>query len=81
MGFRLRLPPTFPLFEANGSYDAPRLLDWFGGEVDSLAAQFDARNGNDYHARWFADRKNPGRVVVNQRGMTRSCLPARLRAA
>lgn len=57
VALRLVLPPTFPLFDAEGTYDAGELLGWFGNEVDSLAAQFDARNGNDYHARWFAERR------------------------
>ena len=30
--------------------------------------------------RRLADRQNPGRVIADQLGMTRSCLPARLRA-
>ena len=51
---RLRLPPAFPLFEARGTYDTAALQEWFRKQVESLAAQFDARNGNDYYARWFA---------------------------
>jgi hypothetical protein len=55
---RLRLPSAFPLFDAKGMYTTVTLLDWFRQEVATLAAQFDARNGNDYYARWFAGMKD-----------------------
>jgi hypothetical protein len=53
---RLRLPPDFALCDASAEYETAALLEWFRKEVKSLAARFDARNGNDYYTRWYARR-------------------------
>lgn len=62
---RLRLPSSFPLYQSRGTYDTATLLDWFSREVDTLAAQFDDRNGNDYYARWFAVRKDLKALAIS----------------
>jgi hypothetical protein len=45
---KLRLPESFPLHNANGTYNVAELGEWFDHEARSLAGQFDARNGNSY---------------------------------
>ncbi len=47
---RLRLPPTFALFQPSAAYDTAALHDWFARQAAELAARFDARNGNDHYA-------------------------------
>jgi hypothetical protein len=44
---RLRLPRDFPALEESGRYEVVPLRSWFDGACEDLAAQFDARNGND----------------------------------
>jgi hypothetical protein len=53
---RLKLPPRFALFDARGEYETAALMEWFGREVKTMAAQFDRRNGNNHYALWFARR-------------------------
>jgi hypothetical protein len=48
---KLRLPATFPRFEASGKYDLAALIGWLEADAADLAARFDARNGNDSFAR------------------------------
>jgi hypothetical protein len=45
---RLRLPETFPLYDAGGSYETMRLKEWFEARARETAKRFDARNGNDH---------------------------------
>ncbi len=52
---RARLPETFPAYEESGAYDPAKLKAWFAGQLQELAAQFDARNGNDYFSRRIRD--------------------------
>lgn len=54
---RLRLPPAFALHQASNTYATADLASWFNGQVVATAARFDARNGNDHYARWFAGRR------------------------
>ena len=61
---RLRLPADFPLCDPRGTYEAAALMEWFRKELQSLAAQFDRRNGNDFYMRWFARRwRVPASIV------------------
>jgi hypothetical protein len=53
---RLKLPASFALFDANGVYETASLQEWLRKEIKKLAAQFDARNGNEYYTRWAARR-------------------------
>lgn len=55
---RLQLSPNCSLFNERGVYATGHLIDWCEAETSSLVAQFDARNGNDHYARWFANKKN-----------------------
>jgi hypothetical protein len=45
---KLRLPDSFPARTDTGRYGLTVLHGWFTGQLNALAAQFDARNGNDY---------------------------------
>lgn len=47
----LKLPASFPLFEASGKYRPAALLEHFEAEIEKLVAQFDRRNGNDFYSR------------------------------
>src|SRR5262249_3982476 len=44
----LRLPRDFARFSESGRYAKSDLSAWCDAETQELAAQFDARNGNDY---------------------------------
>jgi hypothetical protein len=55
MTLRFRRPESFPARSASSEYDLVTLLGWFTERCAELAAQFDARNGNDYHRRRVAD--------------------------
>jgi hypothetical protein len=44
----LKMPSSFPLYDAGRSYDASSLKQWFQSGARQLAARFDARNGTDY---------------------------------
>jgi hypothetical protein len=46
---KLRLPPAFPLHRPEGQYVVSELEGWFNEQLETLAGQFDARNGNDYY--------------------------------
>jgi hypothetical protein len=48
---KLRLPPGHPLKAADDVVPVAKLFAWFDREARSLAAAFDARNGNDYFTR------------------------------
>lgn len=45
---RLQMPRSFPLYEAEHSYQTAVLKEWFEARARELAAKFDARNGTDY---------------------------------
>lgn len=45
---RVRLPESFPLYDAGGSYDTLRLKEWFEARARETAKRFDARNENDH---------------------------------
>jgi hypothetical protein len=47
----LRLPRSVPMFDEKGHYDTVALRTWLAQECRTLAARFDARNGNDYFTR------------------------------
>jgi hypothetical protein len=51
----LRLPADFPPNRPDGRYDAAELCRWFDDRLRDLAAQFDARNGNDHFGRRVAE--------------------------
>ncbi len=42
----LRVPPRCAMYRADGAYDGATVAAFFGAELTSLGAQFDARNGN-----------------------------------
>lgn len=44
----LRLPRTFPLYEASGDYESSSLADWFQKEAREIALKFNERNGTDH---------------------------------
>ncbi len=48
---KLRLPEKFPLYRADGVYDAPELAVWFYQQAKNIGERFDQRN----RARYFAD--------------------------
>lgn len=48
---RVRLPIEHELHRDDGVYDARQILGWFEAAARRIAAQFDARNGNDRYAR------------------------------
>ena len=43
----LRLPKAFPLYQAQGTYEARELHGWVETEAREIAARFDTRNGTD----------------------------------
>lgn len=45
---KLKLPPRHPLCVPAGEYATAALYEWFESQAASIAAQFDARNGNDH---------------------------------
>ena len=45
---KIQLPQSFPVYHESGSYDTHALAAWFNSEARQLAAQFDARAGNNY---------------------------------
>jgi hypothetical protein len=47
---RIRLPESFPERSGSGKYDLDRLHAWFAGRAAEIAAEFDARNGNDWYS-------------------------------
>src|SRR5262249_20975724 len=51
----LRLPARFPAYRPEGRYATADLLDWFTERSVELARGFDARNGNDFHARRLSE--------------------------
>jgi hypothetical protein len=50
----LRLPAKFPVHEPSGRYPVAALAAWFKTQVEELAGQFDARNGNPYFSERYA---------------------------
>lgn len=48
---KLSLPRELACYRAEGTYRTAELADWFRGEAATLAAQFDGRDGTNYHAR------------------------------
>lgn len=52
---RLRMPRSFPLYDAEHEYDTARLKEWFEARARELAAKFDARAGNDYFTKTLLD--------------------------
>jgi hypothetical protein len=53
--FKLKLPPSFPLFSENGDYDAARLAAWFKQKAEAIARRFDERNETDFFMRTLAE--------------------------
>jgi tetratricopeptide (TPR) repeat protein len=45
----LRLPKSFPGFEAEGHYEVGALKGWFADQIEDLGGRFDRRNGNTYY--------------------------------
>src|SRR5262249_50353997 len=52
---KLRLPSTFPLYDAKGNYLIGNLSAWFVNQTQDLAKRFDKRNGNTFFSRKIAD--------------------------
>ncbi|QVL31336.1 hypothetical protein KIH39_21185 [Telmatocola sphagniphila] len=50
----LKVPADFPIANSTGIYVTSELKNWAEAEMKNLAAQYDVRNGNDYHARKIA---------------------------
>lgn len=44
--FKLRAPKDFPLYQESGEYDLDAVIGWFTGEIERVAAAFNARAGN-----------------------------------
>jgi hypothetical protein len=51
---RVRLPERFPLLREDDTYDTAALADGFRELAGGIAAEFDARNGNDRYTRRVA---------------------------
>jgi hypothetical protein len=47
---RLRLPESFPGYQASGRYVVADLTSWLESDAAGLARRFDERNGNDWYA-------------------------------
>lgn len=56
---KLRLPQDFALYRQDGDYALDTLCTWFLQQCETLAAQFDDRNGNDYYRHALAARHRP----------------------
>ncbi len=50
---RLLLPADHPCHRNDDQYDPAELAAWYRQEAESLADQFNRRNGNDYFTRWL----------------------------
>ncbi|MGE0607439.1 MAG: hypothetical protein AB7O62_10120 [Pirellulales bacterium] len=48
---KLSLPKALPCWRDDDTYQAADLASWFGDQAADIAAQFNARNGNDYFTR------------------------------
>ncbi|MFN0018391.1 MAG: hypothetical protein ACKVP0_09040 [Pirellulaceae bacterium] len=45
---RIRIPQTMPIYNDDGHYDPAVIAAWFREQSEKIAAQFDARNSNNY---------------------------------
>jgi hypothetical protein len=61
---RLRLPREFPGWQESGRYEVAGLRAWFDREAETLAAQFDARNGNDGFTKALAEVQQLDKLVT-----------------
>ncbi|PQO39977.1 hypothetical protein [Blastopirellula marina] len=52
---KLILPQAFPLYQESGEYEVAALIAWLDDQLQPVAAQFDQRNGNQYHSRELAE--------------------------
>ncbi|MDP7015385.1 MAG: hypothetical protein QGG36_06280 [Pirellulaceae bacterium] len=52
---QMRLPNSFELFSKSSSYDLTQLTDWFDRQVETVGAQFNQRNGNDFYTSGLVD--------------------------
>lgn len=48
---KARLPNEIPALDAKGNYDVSALGEWFRAQAETIARQFDARNGTDIFQR------------------------------
>jgi hypothetical protein len=61
---KLRLPETFALWNDGDRYQVADLAAWCTGQLEDLARQFDARNGNDYFKRRIAELQTLKKLVT-----------------
>jgi len=52
---KLVLPSNHPCYRDDDQYDPRELAKWYRNEAESLADQFNKRNGNDYFTRWLEE--------------------------
>jgi hypothetical protein len=54
---RMGVPDSVPWHDPDGRYKPSAVLGWIEREVEAIARQFDARNGNTYHVDLLAERR------------------------
>ena len=48
---RLKLPPDFPLYNKESTYDVKEMTEWLEKETEHIASLFNNRNGNDKYTK------------------------------